>query len=198
VCILGGAKVSDKLAVLEALAQRADAIAIGGAMAYTFLLAQGEPTGRSLVEPELADTARRLLASPAEILLPVDHVVAASPDAGRGHTVTRIPEDLAAFDVGPASVSAIRERIRTARTVFWNGPLGFFEKPPFDAGTCAIARALAESSAYTVVGGGDSLAAIAVAGVADRISHLSTGGGASLEFLEGRELPGIAALETDA
>lgn len=198
VCILGGAKVSDKLAVLEALAQRADAIAIGGAMAYTFLLARGEPTGRSLVEPELVDTARRLLESPAEILLPVDHVVAQNPDAGRGETVVRIPEDLAAFDVGPASVAAIRERIRTVRTVFWNGPLGFFEKPPFDAGTCEVARALAESSAYTVVGGGDSLAAVAAAGVADRISHLSTGGGASLEFLEGRELPGIAVLETDA
>ena len=181
VCILGGAKVSDKLGVLEALSKRADLIVIGGAMAYTFLLAQGKPVGRSLVEPKQLETARRLLAGETEILLPVDHVV--------------IPEDCAAYDIGLLSVDAIRERLVGARTVFWNGPLGLFETEPFDRGTRAVAELIAQSSAFSVVGGGDSLAAIRLAGVGDRISHLSTGGGASLEFLEGRSLPGIEALE---
>jgi phosphoglycerate kinase len=196
VCILGGAKVSDKLAVLESLSRRADVIAIGGAMAYTFLLARGEPVGKSLVEPDRVETARRLLAGPARILLPVDHVVAAGPDDAAGaRAVERIPADRMALDVGPRSVEAIRAEIAAARTVFWNGPLGLFERAPFDAATSAVARALAESRAYSVVGGGDSLAAVHAAGVGERISHLSTGGGASLEFLEGRELPGITALE---
>jgi phosphoglycerate kinase len=196
-CILGGAKVSDKLAVLESLSQRADAIAIGGAMAYTFLLARGEPVGRSLVEPDQVETARRLLAGRARILLPVDHVVAAGLDDSAGaRTVRSIPADAMGLDVGPESATAIRAEIANARTVFWNGPLGLFERPPFDAGTTAVARALAESRAYSVVGGGDSLAAVHAAGVGERISHLSTGGGASLEFLEGRELPGITALES--
>ncbi len=198
-CILGGAKVSDKLAVLEALAQRADVIALGGAMAYTFLLARGEPVGDSRVEPDLADTARGLLDGPADILLPVDHVVAPALDAARdARIVARIPDGQLALDVGPRSVAAIGERIATARTVFWNGPLGLFETPPFDAGTRAIAQVLAESSAYSVVGGGDSLAAVQAARVGERISHLSTGGGASLEFLEGKALPGLAALEAHA
>jgi phosphoglycerate kinase len=128
--------------------------------------------------------------------LPVDHVVAAGPDDGAGaRAVDAIPGDRMALDVGPRSIAALEKEIAAARTVFWNGPLGLFERAPFDAGTTAVAHALARSRAYSVVGGGDSLAAIHAAGVADRISHLSTGGGASLEFLEGRELPGITALE---
>ncbi len=199
VCILGGAKVSDKLGVLDALCRRADRVVIGGAMAFTFLLARGEPVGRSLVEPDQLQTALRLLDADVEILLPVDHVVAASPDdAASATTTTRIPADLAAYDIGPASIYAIGERLRGARTVFWNGPVGLFETPPFDRGTRAVAKLVALSSAYTVVGGGDSLAAIALTGVGDRISHLSTGGGASLEYLEGHTLPGIKALEADA
>jgi phosphoglycerate kinase len=195
VCILGGAKVSDKLAVLEALAAKADALVIGGAMAYTFLLARGEPVGRSLVEPDLVDTARRLQGGRAEVVLPRDHVVAAGPDDAAGARVeVRIPADRMALDVGPATVAEIRARLAGAATVFWNGPLGLFEKPPFDAGTFAVARALAESRAYSVVGGGDSVAAVEASGVADRISHLSTGGGASLEFIEGRALPGVEVL----
>jgi phosphoglycerate kinase len=195
VCVLGGAKVSDKLAVLEALSARADALVIGGAMAYTFLLAKGEPVGRSLVERDLVDTARRLLAGRAEVVLPRDHVVAAGVDDAAGAaTVSTIPADRMALDVGPESVAEIRRRLAQAKTVFWNGPLGLFEKPPFDRGTFAVARALAESRAYSVVGGGDSVAAVQASGVADRISHLSTGGGAALEFIEGRALPGIEAL----
>ncbi len=197
VCILGGAKVSDKLAVLETLAKRADAIAIGGAMAYTFLLAKGEPVGRSLVERDLVDTARALLGGKTEILLPVDHVVASSLDDTAGaRTVEAIPDGAMALDIGPRSRAAIEKRLASAKTVFWNGPLGLFEKPPFDAGTRAVAEMLARSSAYTVVGGGDSLAAVEAAGVGDRISHLSTGGGASLEFLEGSALPGVEALRS--
>jgi phosphoglycerate kinase len=198
VCILGGAKVSDKLAVLEALASRADLLVVGGAMAYTFMLARGEPVGRSLVEPDLVDTAAHLLEAATEILLPSDHVVAPSPEAtDRAHTVTTIPADEVALDIGRATIDAIRARLAEARTVFWNGPLGLFERPPFDVGTVSIAEALAASSAYTVVGGGDSVAAVRGAGVASRIDHISTGGGASLEFLEGRALPGIQALGDD-
>ena len=198
-CILGGAKVSNKLAVIEALTERADAICIGGAMAYTFLLARGESAGRSLVEPGLVDTARRLLEGGTEIVLPVDHVVAPGVDRpGESRTVESIPGDAVALDIGPRSIEQIAERLRDARTVFWNGPLGLFETPPFDAGTRAVAEACAASAAFTVVGGGDSLAAVRAAGVAERISHLSTGGGASLELLEGRTLPGVKALEADA
>jgi phosphoglycerate kinase len=199
ICILGGAKVSDKLRVLEQLALRADAIAIGGAMAYTFLLARGEPVGRSLVERELVDTARKLLSGKTEFLLPVDHVVGASPDDSAGaRIVDTIPEGAMALDIGPRTRAAIERRLADAKTVFWNGPLGLFEKPPFDAGTRAVAQMLAQSRAYTVVGGGDSLAAVHAAGVGARISHLSTGGGASLEFLEGRALPGVEALRSRA
>jgi phosphoglycerate kinase len=195
-CILGGAKVSDKLAVLESLAARADVLVIGGAMAYTFLRARGEAIGRSLVEPDLVDEARRILEGKADVVLPRDHVVAASADdAGSARSVERIPDDATAFDIGPASVTEIERRVAQAATVFWNGPLGLFEKAPFDAGTRAVAQAVARSAAYSVVGGGDSLAAVRAAGVAEQIDHLSTGGGASLEFLEGRELPGIAVLE---
>jgi len=198
-CILGGAKVSDKLAVIETLAERADAICIGGAMAYTFLLARGESAGRSLVEPDLVDTARRLLDGGTEIVLPVDHVVAPGVDRpGEARTVDSIPGDAMALDIGPRSVEQIARRLRDARTVFWNGPLGLFETAPFDAGSRAVAEACAASGAFSVVGGGDSLAAVRSAGVAERISHLSTGGGAALEFLEGCTLPGVKALEADA
>ncbi len=196
VCILGGAKVSDKLPVLDALSRRADAIVIGGAMAYTFMRARGEPVGASLLELDQLGHARHMLECGAKLVLPVDHVVAKNiDDAAGAETVTEIPDDRMALDIGPASVERIRERLVGAATIFWNGPLGLFERPPFDAGTRAVAQLLAASPAYSVVGGGDSLAAVRAAGVADRISHLSTGGGASLEFLEGRRLPGIAALE---
>lgn len=195
ICILGGAKVSDKLGVLEALSRRADAVAIGGAMAYTFLLAQGHEVGKSLVEPDLVSTAKRLLASDCELILPCDHVVAPSLDAAdAASTVTEIPKDQIALDIGPKSVEAIRARVAGAKTVFWNGPLGLFETPPFNHGSEAVARALAESSAFSVVGGGDSLAAVSASGVESGISHLSTGGGAALEFLDGSALPGIEAL----
>jgi phosphoglycerate kinase len=195
VCILGGAKVSDKLAVLEALARRADLLVIGGAMAYTFLLARGEPVGRSLVEPDLVETARHLLETATEILLPTDHVVAPDPSAGdRARVVVEIPVGEMALDIGPDTTERVRSRLAAAGTVFWNGPLGLFERSPFEAGTVAIARALAESPAFTVVGGGDSVAAVRAAGVVEGIDHVSTGGGASLEFLEGRILPGIEAL----
>jgi phosphoglycerate kinase len=198
ICILGGAKVSDKLAVMEALAERADLLCVGGAMAYTFLLARGQGVGESLVEPELVDTARRLLEGETEILLPVDHVVAAGRDDASGaSTVESIPDGKMALDVGPKTIANITARLKNAGTVFWNGPLGLFETPPFHRGTEALARALAASAAYSVVGGGDSLAAVQASGVADQISHLSTGGGASLEFLEGRTLPGIEALEEE-
>ena len=197
-CILGGAKVSDKLAVLEAMSERADTIVIGGAMAYTFLLARGEAIGRSLVEPDQVDAARRILGGPAEIVLPEDHVVADSPgDGARAIAVERIPDNRMALDVGPQAVAEIQHRIASAATVFWNGPLGLFEHPPFERGTWAIAEAVAASSAFTVVGGGDCVAAIGQAGVTDRINHVSTGGGAALEFIEGRSLPGIRILERE-
>jgi len=199
VCILGGAKVSDKLAVIEALAERADTLCIGGAMAYTFMLARGESAGLSRVEPGLVDTARRLLDGETEILLPLDHVVAPALDRpGEARTVEEIPSDAIALDIGPRSIEQIAGRVRKAGTIFWNGPLGLFETPPFDEGSRAIAEACAASGAFSVVGGGDSLAAVAAAGVGERISHLSTGGGASLEYLEGRALPGVKALEAEA
>jgi phosphoglycerate kinase len=199
VCILGGAKVSDKIAVLESLAERADVLVVGGAMAYTFLLARGEPVGRSLVEPDRVDAARRILAGRAKVVLPVDHVVASTVDDAAGaRTVERIPDDQLGLDIGPRSIEQIAKELGSAATVFWNGPLGRFELAPFDTGTRRVAELLAKSRAYSVVGGGDSLAAVAAAGVADGISHLSTGGGASLEFLEGRELPGVEVLRNRA
>jgi len=201
VAILGGAKVSDKIKVVDHLLDKVDAVLIGGAMAYTFLLAQGKPVGASRVEPDMLDVSRAALAKATQrqvpLLLPVDHVVADSLDAEESaHVVAGdIPEGTLGLDVGPETVRRFREQIGRAGTVFWNGPLGLFEKKAFSAGTMAIAEALAASTAVTVVGGGDSIAAIAASGVADRISHISTGGGASLEFMEGRILPGIAALE---
>ncbi|MFQ5457697.1 MAG: phosphoglycerate kinase [Myxococcota bacterium] len=200
IAIIGGAKVSDKLAVLENLIRRTERILIGGAMAYTFLAARGESTGKSLVEPARIEDARALLArAGARIALPADHVVAGELKAGApSRPATAIgPADFG-VDIGPETAKAYAGEIARARTIFWNGPMGVFEMPPWDRGTLAIARAVAaatDKGATSVVGGGDSVAAITAAGVADRISHVSTGGGASLEFIEGRALPGIAALE---
>jgi len=203
VCLLGGAKVSDKLGVLGALSERADVLCVGGAMAYTFLRALGRPTGDSLVEEDRIEDARRVLAAAAqagrELLLPSDHVVAERPEAGAPtRTVTEIPEGWRGVDIGPATARAFGEACGRARTIFWNGPMGIFEIEAFAEGTRAVARAVADAPARSVVGGGDSLAAVNATGVADRITHLSTGGGASLEYLQGLELPGVAALRARA
>jgi phosphoglycerate kinase len=200
VVVVGGSKVSDKMAVLENLANVADAILIGGAMANTFLAAQGHSLGKSKIEADRLTVARNFLkrfeTSKVEIVLPSDLVVAESLDSKSGEVVEAdaVPADRMALDIGPKTVQSFAIRIATARTVFWNGPLGVFEKKPFATGTMAIARALATSRATTVIGGGDSVSAVNTAGVADKISHVSTGGGASLEFVEGQTLPGIAAL----
>jgi phosphoglycerate kinase len=202
-CLLGGAKVSDKLAVLEAMVQRADVVCVGGAMAYTFLRAQGKPVGTSLVELEREGDAHRILdaarAAGHELLLPVDHVVAQKLEAGAPHrTVAEIPDGWMGLDIGPETARLYADRAAHAKTIFWNGPMGVFEIDAFAQGTEAVARAVAGSAAVSVVGGGDSLAAVNRVGVADRITHCSTGGGASLEFVEGRTLPGVAALEAAA
>jgi phosphoglycerate kinase len=196
VAILGGAKVSDKIEVIQNLLKFADRLLIGGAMAYTFLAAKGEPTGNSLVETDKVGLAKHLLADfGGKILLPVDHVVASEFKAGaENEVVTTIPAGKMALDIGPRTIEEFSNVIRGAKTIIWNGPMGVFEKPPFDKGTVALAKAVAESGAVSVVGGGDSEKAIKSAGVADKISHISTGGGASLEFLSGIELPGVAAL----
>src|ERR1700726_1776243 len=203
VAVLGGAKVSDKIEVVQNLMKLADGMLIGGAMAYTFLKSQGLPIGKSLVENDKLDLARKLLAEAKRrnfrLLLPVDHVLAESPDS----TATRIT-DVAhtldgwmGLDVGPKPIDEFRREISTARTVIWNGPLGMFEKPAFAQGTLGIAHAVAaatKAGATTIIGGGDSVAAVEQAGVASQISHISTGGGASLEFLAGEKLPGVEAL----
>jgi len=199
VAILGGAKVSDKIKVIRSLLTRVDALLIGGAMAYTFLRAQNVATGRSLVEEEQVGLASELLREAAErgvqLLLPTDHVIAADAKAGSAvSTVKDIPGDQVALDVGPETVARFRTVITAAKTIFWNGPLGMFEVPPFDSGTMAIASAVADSNATSIIGGGDSVAAVMRSGRAADISHISTGGGASLEFLEGETLPGLAAL----
>jgi phosphoglycerate kinase len=202
VAILGGAKVSDKLAVIGSLAERVDALVIGGAMAFTLLVAEGAQVGDSLVELGQVDRVRAALATARErgvtVHLPTDIVAAAAAEAEAPTQVVRadaIPAGLRGLDIGPASVATFTEVIGTARTILWNGPMGVFELPPFEAGTRAIAQACAKADAFTVVGGGDSLAAIAQAGLGGSFDHLSTGGGASLEFLEGRALPGITILE---
>jgi phosphoglycerate kinase len=197
IAILGGAKVSDKIEVIENLGKIVDRLLIGGAMAYTFLKAQGLPTGKSLVEEDKVELARKLLADlGAKLMLPVDHVVVSEIAAGAANEVVdTIPEGKIAVDIGPKTIAAFAQVIAGAKTVIWNGPMGIFEKPPFDAGTVALAKAVAGSGATSVVGGGDSEKAIKAAGVADKISHVSTGGGASLEFLAGIKLPGVAALE---
>ena len=200
VAVLGGAKVSDKFAVLEHLLGRVDALLLGGSMANTMLLAQGHEIGSSLAEPELVKDARRLVESARErgvlMLVPTDVIIAQSLDSTQAKiaTVEAIPPDEAIFDIGPETVARYCQQIAGARTVFWNGPMGVFEQKPFANGTLGVARCVADARAYTVVGGGDSLAAVDAAGVSRRIDHVSTGGGASLEYLEGRVLPGIAAL----
>jgi len=197
VAILGGAKVSDKIEVIQNLMKIVDRILIGGAMAYTFLRARGEATGKSLVEEDKIGLAKELMAQAGHKLeLPVDHVVAAELKPGVAtQVVEKIPEGMMGLDIGPETVDIYEKVILGARTIIWNGPMGVFETPPFDRGTVALAKAVAESGAVSVVGGGDSEKAIKSAGVADKISHVSTGGGASLEFLAGIELPGVAALE---
>jgi phosphoglycerate kinase len=200
VAILGGAKVSDKIQVIHSLLQLVDALLIGGAMAYTFLRAQGHQTGVSLVEEDQLSLAAELLQIADDrklsLLLPTDHVIADKAEEGSQATIVKgeIPEGKMGLDVGPETITKYEGEIARARTVFWNGPLGLFEIKPFDAGTMAIAVALAQSKALTVVGGGDSVAAVKRSGQAGAISHISTGGGASLEFLEGKTLPGLAAL----
>lgn len=196
VAILGGAKVSDKIEVIENLIKIVDKLLIGGAMAYTFLKAKGESVGKSLVENDKLDLAKQLMAEAGDkLLLPVDHVVAAELKAGvDSQVVDRVPDGLMGLDIGPRTADAYSAVVAAAKTVIWNGPMGVFEMPPFDRGTVAVAKAVAESGAISVVGGGDSEKAIKSAGVAAKISHVSTGGGASLEFLAGIELPGVAAL----
>jgi len=197
VAILGGAKVSDKIEVIDNLLWIIDRLLIGGAMAYSFLAARGEPAGKSLVERDKVDDARRMLAAAGDkILLPVDHVVAAEIRAGAAHeVVSTIPPGMMGLDIGPKTVELYSGVIARARTIIWNGPMGVFETPPFERGTVELARAVAASAATSVVGGGDSEKAIQAAGVASKISHISTGGGAALEFLAGLELPGVAALK---
>ena len=196
VAILGGAKVSDKIEVIENLMKVVDQLLIGGAMAYTFMKAQGKAIGKSLVEDDKVSLAKDLMArAGAKLLLPKDHVVVAELKEGAdSRVVTEIPDNTLAVDIGPATIEAYSAVIAKAKTIIWNGPMGVFEKPPFDRGTVAIAKAVASSGAVSVVGGGDSEKAIKSAGVTDKISHVSTGGGASLEFLAGIELPGVAAL----
>jgi len=197
VAILGGAKVSDKIEVIQNLMRVVDGLMIGGAMAYTFLRARGESTGKSLVEEDKIGLAGELMGSADnKLMLPVDHVIAAELKPGaESQLAERIPDGMMGLDIGPRTVEAYTKVIAGAKTIIWNGPMGVFETPPFDRGTVALAKAVAESGAVSVVGGGDSEKAIKSAGVADKISHISTGGGASLEFLAGIELPGVRALE---
>lgn len=203
VAVLGGAKVSDKLEVIENLISRVDALLIGGAMAYTFLKARGVPVGTSLVEEDLLDSARdieqRAQARGLRFELPVDHVVAPKLEAGAPAATLAVGDaaigDRMGLDIGPKTIETYRSVIAGAHTVIWNGPMGVFEIDTFARGTIDVARAVASVNGTTVIGGGDSIAAVAKAGVTDRITHISTGGGASLEFLGGQTLPGVAALE---
>ena len=205
VALVGGAKVSSKAAVLDHLLPKVDSLLIGGGMAYTFLQARGVEVGGSLVEPDLVAAAGELLRRAGELgvelALPCDHVAAAAVSAAAAHAVTphaAIPGGAVGVDIGPRTRALFQARIAAARTVMWNGPMGICELAPFAAGTRAVAQAVAECPGTTVVGGGDSLAAVNAAGVAGRITHVSTGGGASLELLEGRALPGVAALQEES
>lgn len=203
IAILGGAKVSDKIGVIQSLLHKVDTLIIGGAMAYTFLKAQGTPVGKSRVEDDKLDLARQILQDARQrnvkFLLPSDHVVADRIDVNAVvHTVNGghpIPANMMGLDIGPRTIEEYAEEISRARTIVWNGPMGVFEVSPFSKGTFNIARAVAENAgAISIVGGGDSVSAVHAAGVADKIAHISTGGGASLEFLEGKTLPGVEAL----
>jgi len=202
VAILGGAKIEDKIPVLESLINKADVLLIGGAMAYTFLQAQGKGVGKSIVEEDklqiAADIMKKAENSGVKLILPLDHVMATAPDSQEIALVADsypLPDNLMGVDIGPKTIAEYEKYIKSAETIFWNGPLGIFEVKPFSRGTVEIARAVAESGAFSVVGGGDSIAAIQQAGVADRISHISTGGGASLEYIAYGTLPGIEALK---
>ncbi|MDQ6672531.1 MAG: phosphoglycerate kinase, partial [Chloroflexota bacterium] len=200
VAIVGGAKVSSKLAVLENLIERVDRLLIGGGMANTFLKANGGEVGHSLLEPDLVDTARELLSRGSKIVLPVDVVVTTDlKGAAQARTclVDQVGPDEMIVDIGPGSVELFKSEIGASGTVLWNGPMGVFEDPRFAAGTLGVANAMAASSATTIVGGGESVQAVEQAGLADKLSHVSTGGGASLEFIEGKVLPGVAALRMD-
>jgi phosphoglycerate kinase len=202
VAIIGGAKVSDKLDVIENMLGKVDRLIIGGAMAYTFFKSRGLPIGKSLVEDDKLDAARKIEANAAArkmtLSLPVDHVVADKLDAGAAAEVLKVGDaaigDRLGLDIGPATIKAYEGLLADAKTVVWNGPMGVFEIDKFAAGTNAIAKAVANVKGTTIIGGGDSIAAITKAGMADRVTHISTGGGASLEFLGGRTLPGVAAL----
>ncbi len=200
VAILGGAKVSDKLAVVKNLLDKVDTLIIGGGMAYTFLKAQGHSVGKSLCELDQLDYAREMLekakANGKQLLLPVDNVAADQFDAAAATQIVGddIPDGWMALDIGPESIKLFSEAIQSAKTIVWNGPMGAFEMQPFAAGTYGVAQAVADSGAISIIGGGDSVSAVNKSGLADKMTHISTGGGASLEFLEGRELPGVAAL----
>jgi phosphoglycerate kinase len=203
IAVLGGAKVSDKIEVVQNLMKLADGMLIGGAMAYTFLKSQGLPIGKSLVENDKLDLAKSLIdqarAKNFRLRLPIDHVLAQSPNSTETKTtdISQTPPDLMGLDIGPKTIELFRRDLASAKMIIWNGPLGMFEKPAFAAGTLGVAKAVAaatEAGATTIVGGGDSVAAVEEAGVAAKISHISTGGGASLEFLAGRKLPGVEAL----
>ena len=202
VAILGGAKVSDKVAVIENLLDRVDVLLIGGGMAYTFLKASGVGVGKSMLEKDRIETAEKIIkgakARKVKLVLPVDHVIA--PEIGDDVPIRivsngEIPEDMMGLDIGPKTRELFAAEIRLAKTIFWNGPMGVFETKAFAEGTMSMAREVADSGATTVVGGGDSVSAVNQSGVADKISHISTGGGASLEFLEGKKLPGVAIFE---
>ena len=202
VAIIGGAKVSDKIDVIRNMLGKVDRLIIGGAMAYTFFKSRGVPVGRSLVEDDKIGEAKAIEADAAKrgvtLLLPTDHVVAAKLEAGAAHEVLAVGDasigDRMGLDIGPATIAAYTAAIADARTVVWNGPMGVFEIDAFAAGTNAVAHAVANVKGTTIIGGGDSIAAVKKAGIADRITHISTGGGASLEFLGGQSLPGVAAL----
>lgn len=199
ISIIGGAKVSDKIEVIQNLLKISDKLLIGGAMAYTFLKSQGLPTGKSLVEDDKLDLAKELLAtSEGKLMLPIDHAVSPEFKADAGYAeVAEIPEGQIALDIGPKTIELYVAEILKSKTIIWNGPMGVFEMPPFDKGTMAVANAVAtatDGGAISVVGGGDSEKAVKTAGISDRVSHVSTGGGASLEFLSGITLPGVAAL----
>jgi phosphoglycerate kinase len=203
ISVLGGAKVSDKIEVVQNLMKLANGMLIGGAMAYTFLKAQGLPIGKSLVENDKLELARELMMEAAErkfqLLLPIDHVLAESPNstATQISDIAHTPDNMMGLDIGPQTVKLFSDEIAKARTIVWNGPLGMFEKTQFVQGTLGITRAVAAATrngAISIIGGGDSVAAVEQAGVASQISHISTGGGASLEFLAGDKLPGVEAL----
>jgi phosphoglycerate kinase len=201
VAIMGGAKISDKISVITNLLRMVDSLLIGGGMANTFLLAMGQKVGDSLAEANAVEEVNKILffanGRETEILLPTDVVIADAMDENANRKVVSIdnvPDGWRILDIGPETVAAFSNKIKNAKTVFWNGPMGYFEAAPFAEGTRGIAKAMGESSARTVIGGGDSVAAVEQMGLADKITHISTGGGASLELLEGRELPGVAAL----